>query len=49
MPFDGASRKHWDEDPERLQSERRWQWLFRLLWIMVGVAWFGMLAAVAWK
>jgi hypothetical protein len=44
MPFDGASWKRWDEDPEWRRDQR----LCRLLRIMVGVTAFGTFVLMLW-
>jgi hypothetical protein len=49
MPFDGASWKRRDEDPERPPFERRGQWLSRLLRIAVGVTMFGAFVLILWN
>jgi hypothetical protein len=48
MPFDGASWKRWEEDPEWLRFERRWRRRFRVLWVIAGVIWFGVFVAMLW-
>lgn len=44
MPFDGSSWKRWDDEPERLWSERGREWLVRGLLVMTCIAWASLLS-----
>lgn len=43
MPFDGSAWKRWDDEPERLWSERYREWLVRLLLVMTCIVWASLL------